>query len=102
MNTQGPTRIRIDEMRCALCRFHSRYMMVSGRNPLYRHYCEHPASKAIEAGILSRNLPRLEQSEGRFIGHNDLTPSWCPVTSMPSPINESDRNPIDLREDGQP
>ena len=66
----GPTRIIIETLRCRFCKYHQSNMVMSGRNPLYAHYCSHP------------DLPDWSKSwvmKGwRMLGDDDYTPDWCP------------------------
>lgn len=97
----GPTvHVPRSELVCTRCKYlHSRLQM-SGRNPIYDYYCEHPKSK--EPHIISELLiqklkdmgkesaiPAFHESQSRantfraeygaFIGNDSQTPQWCPV-----------------------
>lgn len=55
------------ERYCGGCKFHTRRMIHSGRNPLYYYYCGHPDNG------MYRN-----ETYGSYIGADDITPNWCP------------------------
>lgn len=67
MNKEGPSVKNIPSRSyssCYGCKFYSHRMWRSGKNPKYRHNCNHEESR--QSGILG-NL------------QDDKTPDWCPI-----------------------
>lgn len=60
------------ERRCISCKYHHQRMFISGRNPIYHHYCEHPD---IESPSIIKTGRNFENMFGdRFIGEDAITP----------------------------
>lgn len=56
---------------CQGCPHHSRQLVKSGKNPIREHNCNHPRFiNFLNMGLLKR--------DGRNIGQDSKTPSWCP------------------------
>lgn len=67
------------EQTCFGCKWHESRMRKSGRDPVYEHFCKHPAQAHM----------RVHLDPGAYIGTTDDTPlSWCPVINKES--EESD------------
>lgn len=97
----GPTvHVPRSELVCTRCKYLRSRLQMSGRNPIYDYYCEHPVMKephkvseelirklkqlgkesaipAFEKSQLRTNTERAER--GTFIGNDSQTPQWCPV-----------------------
>lgn len=76
MNREGPDTIMQQYQSCLGCRHHEQHMRVSGRNPVYDHYCKHPGSPKGFTAILFPGAA--------WIGDSDHTPGWCPILN-PAP-----------------
>ena len=77
---EGPS--MYSHLSCSGCQWHSNVMRISGRNPIYDHYCIHAEADHAPDGWV---IP----SEGRHIGTDSYTPEWCPVRRKNSGVNES-------------
>lgn len=75
---EGPTKLQFSYQSCSGCKWHEQKMMKSGRDPEYWHYCQHPDTKF-------RDFIIQGEPDGCYIGKDDHTPPWCPVTT-PAPI----------------
>lgn len=66
---EGPETIVRSEIVCGECRHLKMRMIRSGHRPIYEYSCNH--NEVVKGFML---IPR----DGRAIGENDITPSWCP------------------------
>jgi hypothetical protein len=68
---------------CLGCKWHSNELVLSGRNPIYDHFCSHSVAIADDATYGIKN------KRGRRIGTDDTSPMWCPVIRKNSVSVES-------------
>ena len=67
---EGPTEIRTVQLHCPGCKYHTSKMVMSGRDPVYDHFCKHPES--IE------KYSHVGERDGVWMGSTGITPWWCP------------------------
>ena len=67
---------------CMGCIHLSNKMLISGRHPIYEYHCNHDAVNKPPDGF-------PPYKDGKYIGQNPYTPSWCPMTHKNSGSAES-------------
>ena len=67
---------------CSMCKYLHKQMLCSGRHPIYEYCCKHGKADYIPA-------PFVPPENGRYIGQDPYTPSWCPLSRKNSDSVES-------------
>jgi hypothetical protein len=67
---------------CIGCTHLSSKLFLSGRHPIYEYHCNHESVNKPPEGF-------PPYKEGKYIGQDSYTPSWCPMGRKNSDTKES-------------